>query len=292
MLPLSFDSAIEIQRFRQLIKERLEKKQAGEETIKFIQDHVHTDADTAKEIYEYFLEQYRFSEIPDLKTMIIERYKAEKNYLLVQSMFGRRVNDALSRAIGWIMGSYGNRDVEMGISDNGFYFAGESLNIEKALKELKPENLKLILEEAIGHTDILTRRFRHCAGRSLMILRNYKGRARTVGKQQIKSQFLLYAIKKISKDFPILREARREVLEDLMDINNAKQVLGLIKDGKIKVKIRDTKLPSPFSLNLILQGHADLIRIEDKQEFLRRMHELYRKNLWAKDEAIEYKGVK
>jgi Lhr-like helicase len=47
-------------------------------------------------------------------------------------MYGRRVNDALSRALGWIMGNYGNRDVEMGINDNGFYFAGEKLDIERS----------------------------------------------------------------------------------------------------------------------------------------------------------------
>jgi len=292
MLPLSFDSALEINRFRQLMREKFEKKEDKKTMIEFIMDYSYLDKDTAEAVYEYFNEQYRFSEIPDTKTITIERYHAEKNYLLVQSMYGRRVNDAISRALGWIMGSYGNRDVEMGISDNGFYFAGESLNIEKALRELKPESLKTLLEEAISHTDILTRRFRHCASRSLMILRNYKGKSRSVGKQQVKSHFLLHAVKKISKDFPILREARREVLEDLMDINNAKQILEWIKLGRIKIKIKDVKLPSPFSLNLILQGHSDLIRIEDKQEFLKRMHELHRKNLWAKDETINFEGLK
>jgi len=291
MLPLSFDSAMEINRFRQLIREKFEQKLAKKEIIDFIKTHLYITENVANEIYDYCNEQYRFSEIPDTKTITIERYHAEKNYLLVQSMYGRRVNDALSRALAWIMGSYGNRDVEMGISDNGFYFAGESLNIEKALKELNPDNLKAMLEEAIGKTDILTRRFRHCAGRSLMILRTYKGRAKSVGKQQVKSHFLLHAVKKISKDFPILREARREVLEDLMDINNTKQVLEWIKSGKLKIKIKDVRLPSPFALNLILQGHSDLIRTEDKQEFLKRMHELHKKSLWAKDEVIDYKDV-
>jgi ATP-dependent Lhr-like helicase len=290
MLPLSFDSALEINRFRQLMRERFDKKESKEEIIEFIKKHVYVDDACAKEVYDYFNEQYRFSEIPDSKKIIIERYRAEKNYLLVQSMYGRRVNDALSRALGWIMGSYGNRDVEMGISDNGFYFAGESLNIEKALNELKPENFKQILDEAIGHTDILTRRFRHCASRALMILRNYKGISRSVGKQQVKSHFLLAAVKKISKDFPILKEARREVLEDLMDIKNARLVLEAIKEKFVQVKIKDVKLPSPFSLNLIMQGHSDLIRVEDKQDFLKRMHQLHLKSLWAKDETIDYPG--
>jgi len=278
-LPLSFDSACEINRFRQLMNEKFSKKDSKEEIIKFVREHLYTTEQTAESIYQYFNEQFRFSEIPNNKTILIERYKSEKNYVLFNSMYGRRVNDALSRAIAFIVGRYGQRDVEIGISDNGFYLAGESLNIENALDILKPEKLKEILTEAINHTDILARRFRHCAGRSLMILRNYKGVNKSVGKQQMKSHFLLASVKKMGNDFPILREAKREVLEDLMDIENAKLVLKWINEGKVKIKIRETKLPSPFSLGLILQGHSDLIRIEDKQDFLKRMHALHLKEI-------------
>ncbi len=282
MLPLSFDSALEMNRFRQLIRERFEKKETEREILEFISKHLYVDENTGRAIYSYFKEQFNYFEIPDAKTITIERYKAEKNYILVSSLYGRRVNDALSRALGYIMGKYGNRDVEMGISDNGFYFAGESLDIEKAFKELKVENIKEILEEAVNKTDILARRFRHCASRSLMIIRNYKGVSKSVGKQHLKSHFLLASVKKLSKDFPILREARREVLEDLMDINNAKLVLSWIKEGRIKIRAKEVHLPSPFSLNLILQGHTDLLRIEDKQDFLKRMHELHLKEIGAR----------
>ncbi|MBM3246979.1 ATP-dependent helicase [Candidatus Pacearchaeota archaeon] len=274
-LPLSFDSALEINRFRQLILEKFESKQNKKEILEFISSHLHIPEEGSQAIYSYFLEQYEYSSIPNTKLITIENYKAEKNYIIVNSMYGRRVNDALSRALGYVMGHYGNRDIEMGISDNGFYFAGERLDIEKAIKELKPEDLKTILEEAVNKTDILARRFRHCASRSLMILRNYKGINRSVGKQQIKSHFLLASVKKISKDFPILKEAKREVLEDLMDIKNAKQVLEWIREGKIKIKQMKSRLPSPFALNMVLQGHTDFLRIEDKQDFLKRMHELH-----------------
>ena len=95
----------------------------------------------------------------------------------------------------------------------------------------------------------------------------------------MKSHFLLAAVKRISNEFPILREARREIFEDLMDIENAGLVLRWIEQGKVKIKVIETPLPSPFSLNLIIQGHSDLIRIEDKQEFLRRMHQLHIRNI-------------
>jgi ATP-dependent Lhr-like helicase len=108
--------------------------------------------------------------------------------------------------------------------------------------------------------------------RALMILRNYKGRVKSVGKQQVKSGFILDAVKKISGEFPILKEARREVLEDVMDIANAKKIIELVKEGKIKIKFVQTSIPSPFSLNLIMQGRMDLLKMEDKIEFLKRVY--------------------
>ena len=112
-----------------------------------------------------------------------------------------------------------------------------------------------------------------------MILKNYKGREKSVGRQQVSSEFLYRAVKKISSEFPILKEARREVLEDLMDINNAKIILDRIHKGEIKIKNKDTILPSPFSLNLMINGYADLIKIEDKAAFLKRMHEIHMKSI-------------
>ena len=102
----------------------------------------------------------------------------------------------------------------------------------------------------------------------------------------MKSHFLLHAVKKITNEFPILREARREVLEDLMDIENAKKVLTWIKEGKVKMVFEKTKIPSPFATNLILQGHSDLIRIEDKQNFLKRIHQEHLKMIgeWERED--------
>jgi len=274
MLPLSFDSGLEIGSFRKLMHENFESGMKKEKMLDLIMKHLHIKEKTAESIYNYFEEQHQFMEIPRSDLMLVEKYRSSsKNHLIFHSTYGRRVNDALSRAFGFLIGRLGGRDIEIGINDNGFYIAGEKISIKTPLEYLKPENLEEVLKEAVDKTDVLARRFRHCAGRSLMILRNYKGRSKSVGKQQMKSHFLFHAVKKITNEFPILREARREVLEDLMDIENAKLVLGWIREGKVKIKIVETEVPSPFATNLVLQGYSDLIRIEDRQEFLKRMHE-------------------
>jgi len=275
MLPLSFDLALEIQRFRKLMNEKFEAKKKEREIKAFIGEFLYVDEKAVNAIYGFFREQHLFSKIPHENRLLIESYedKDEKKYLIFHTLYGRRVNDALSRAFAFAIARYGNRDIELGISDNGFFLASHSkMNIDKALKDVNPKNLREILEQAIEKTEVFKRRFRHCATRSLMILLSYKGRKKSVGKQQMKSGFLLGSVKRIGDNFPILKETRREVLEDLMDIENSSQVLGWIHDGKLKVEKISNDLPSPFAFNLIMQGYADLMRIEDKIEFLKRMH--------------------
>src|SRR3989338_7781101 len=83
---------------------------------------------------------------------------------------------------------------------------------------------------------------------------------------------LMAALKRLDPDFSILKEARREVLEDLMDIKNTEIVLNSIESGAIKIVEIETSVPSPFAFNIALQGSLDVMKIEDKHEFLRRMH--------------------
>ena len=107
-----------------------------------------------------------------------------------------------------------------------------------------------------------------------MILRSYKGYVKRVGRQQMNSKILMDAVKRIDPNFSILKEAKREVLEDVMDFVHAQQVLESIEKKEIAVIEAFAPLPSPFAFNLVSQGVSDIIKIEDKYEFLRRMHQM------------------
>jgi ATP-dependent Lhr-like helicase len=66
-------------------------------------------------------------------------------------------------------------------------------------------------------------------------------------------------------------------MEDLMSVSDAEKVLQWIESGEVKIKKINTPLVSPFGLNLVLQGRSDLIKMEDRASFLKRMHELHNK---------------
>ena len=281
MLPLSFDLACNIGKFRRYMLDMFVNNWKKKEILKYIHEYLHVDNNAANAIYDYFKEQYLYSEIPHDKKIVVELYNSgdgkEKKYIIFHSLFGRRVNDVLSRVIAYAASRIHHRDIEVGISDNGFYLAcphDKHINATQALDMIDPENFNEVIKRAIEGTEVLKRRFRHCAGRAMMILRNYKGQKKRVGRQQVSSMILLNAVKRISDDFCVLKEARREVLEDLMDVNNAMAILNCIKSGDIEIKATNTKIPSPFAFNLVTQGYTDILRMEDKIEFIKRMHQM------------------
>jgi len=274
VLPLSFDLALEIQRFRKLMKEKI--KLSKKEVLKFIDEHLYLDERGKEALYNYFCQQYKYvKEIPNEKELLVEHFSdKEGSYIIFHSLYGRRVNDVLSRCIAYAISRIQHKDVEISLNDNGFYISGKGKKVQilRAFNLLNSKELVDIAKNAIEGSEVLKRRFRHCAGRALMILRSYKGKKKNVGRQQVSSMILLNAVKRVSDNFPILKEARREVLEDLMDIEDAIKVLKDIELGKIKIKETNTNLPSPFAFNIVLQGRMDMLKIQDRVEFLKKMH--------------------
>ncbi len=277
MLPLSFDLALEIGRFRKLMNELFCANKPKKEILEFINNYLYVDKNAAESIYDYFYGQFNYAEIPSHSRIIVEQYTDDKNkrkYYIFHTLYGRRVNDCLSRAVAFAVARTQHRDVEIGINDNGFYVASDkSVNVMQAFNLIKSKEMRKVMDMAIENSEILRRRFRHCASRAMMILRNYMGHRKRVGRQQVSSMILINAVKRIDPNFCILKEARREVLEDLMDIENTTKVIEGIEQKKILVKEIKSGLPSPFAFNVVLQGFTDVMKIEDRVEFVRRLHE-------------------
>jgi len=282
-LPLSFGLAEEIQQFRLKMAEMFEAEQSESEIKNFISAYLYLDQLAVDSLYSYFREQQLLSEIPHKTKILVEYYQEElqpelwkspiKTWVIFHTLYGRRVNDALSRALAWLIARREDKDVEIGITDHGFYLAHEgSVRVMSAFELLQEREIRQVLSDALSNTEILKRRFRHCATRSLMILKNYKGRRKSVGRQQLNATILKSAVEALDDRFPVLKEAYREVMEDSMDVNNAERVLERIKSGQIDIVGRIAKHPSPFAFHIVMQGRSDLIKIEDRQDFIQRMY--------------------
>ncbi len=274
-LPLSFDLAMDIQKFRSFMEAKFEYRRSKEEIMEFIYDYLYVDDFAANSIYEYFVEQYKYAKIPSNRCLLIEYYKGfgGRKFVIFHCLFGRKVNDALSRAVAYVVAQRYNTNVTLSISDNGFYLSSDgTIGGLESFKELTPENFEIILTNSLNKTETLASRFRHCAGRSLMTLRRYKGESKSVGRQQVRGKILLKFVQDMDDNFSILKEARREAMEDYMDINNALKIINMIDSGEMEMKTINTVIPSPFAFNLVSQGYLDVLNQNDKAEFTKRMH--------------------
>ena len=274
-LPLAFDLAVDIQRFRYILESKFQYGRSKEEIMEFLHEYLYVDEFAANSIYEYFNEQFLYAQIPHKQKLLVEYYTGfgGRKFVVFHSLFGRKTNDAIARAVAYVASDRNKRNITISITDNGFYLSSDGkMGALEALKRLNPNNFENILIRSLDKTETLASRFRHCAGRSLMTLRRYKGHEKSVGRQQVRGKILLKYIQEMDNNFPILKESRREATEDYMDIRNAKRVISWISSGEMEIKTINTIIPSPFAFNLVSQGYLEVLKQNDKSEFTKRMH--------------------
>lgn len=277
-LPLSYDLGLKIGRFRQSVARQLSMGAEDDDIVEWIVHNYYLDENTARAIFGYIKEQYRFTgEVSTHEDITVEKYIDDDNRqnIIFQTIYGRRAHDALARILANMLQRKYGSNIGMVIDDNGFILVTprRPVDIDQLLEDLTECDPEEELKEAVKKTELMKRRFRHVAGRSLMILRNYAGNSKTVGQQQMKGHFLLSTIRnKYDENFPMIKETYREIMEDAMDIQNAEEVIEGLETGRISYGVRDTDIPSPFSHNLLLQGSTDVIKMEDRKERLQKMH--------------------
>ncbi|RLF26291.1 MAG: ATP-dependent helicase, partial [Thermoplasmata archaeon] len=283
MLPLSYDLAVQIARFRARIAREIEEGRDQEEIVAEIARECSTDEKAARAIFEYIREQLAFlrslgvDEFPSDEVILVETYLSEdgNSYRVFHTLVGRRANDALSRALAYVVGRKVGRNLGVVVADNGFALVfPRGVEPQGLLGELDPNGLRDTLRSALANTELLKRRFRHVAARGLMILRNYKGHEIRVSRQQASAETLLKAVSDI-EGFPLLRETYREIMEDFMDVETAELVLRSLRDGRAReVELPPLNVPSPFSHGIVLQGLSDVVLMEDRRAMLERFHRM------------------
>jgi ATP-dependent Lhr-like helicase len=274
MLPRSFDLSLEIARFRRELAAKLDEPEEG--VIEWLVKDFDIDHGSARSILSYFKEQRSAVDIvPDDRTLAVEGYldQAGNHDIVFHFPFGRRVNDALSRAYAFQLTQRLGCNVSVSVVDDAFMISvPRKVQLRDLESLVQSKDLESILRKAIRDSEIFKQRFRHTAARSFMILRNYKGREVSVNRQQVRSGYLLDYLSSL-KDVPVLEETYREILEDVMDIANAKLVLEGLEKGEVALASIDfSPTPSPFAHNVVLAGISDIVLMEDRSSLLRELH--------------------
>ena len=296
MLPLSFDSALRVGEFRRRVASMLLGK-GRDHTLRYLVEEYALEEHAAKAIIDYFQEQLEYAGVvPSDKEVLVEYFEDEMGWnIAFHTLYGRRVNDALSRAFASHLSSMLGLPVRITVTDNGFMLTVKKRPSKKLIQDLLrrvlSSNLRRTLEEAVSRTELMKRRFRHVAQRSFMILRRYKGREKSPERLQLSAQHLLGILLEEYPDNPVVRETFREILEDYMDIRNAERVLDWIRSGEVKIVIRGPlPVPSPFAHHMVAKGHSDVVLMEDKRRLLALLHERIMEYLREKGRGARGRG--
>lgn len=233
------------------------------------------DPEAAATLSTLFEAQERLSEVPGQDTLLVEESPNEQGYAYAfHAPLGRSACEAIGRAIAARLGRRFGRDLSLTVADLGWsiLLPGDArLDRANLPALLDPSRFADDVLEGLDRGELPARRFRHVAGTALMVLRNPEGGRRRVGGLLWVSNRLYPLVKTACPDHPLLRETRREVLEDLLDVPSALSWLG----RGPSVRIRTLDAPSPFTTAWINPGGASAgepLRFESPAEALRRLH--------------------
>ncbi|RLA76303.1 MAG: hypothetical protein DRG33_08010, partial [Deltaproteobacteria bacterium] len=244
------------------------------DALGYLLRNYHMEERTARSIISYVKEQMAAGAVPTMKRILVEGYVdgSGRIGIIFHMPFGRRTNEALARGYSTAISRKYRMNVRMCLTDDGFMLTvPKAIPLDEIPGLLRADDLEDAVKESVVSSEVFKQRFRHCAMRSFMVLRNYQGKDIPVSKQVKHSETILQSF--YDPEFPVIKETFNEVLNEYMDIGHAREVLKKIEKGRMKFVFRDySDVPTPFSYNIVLAGASDIIMMEDKTTLLKELH--------------------
>jgi ATP-dependent Lhr-like helicase len=270
----SSELAVELSAFRAEAARRLGEAGAPA-TLGWLADAFELDPGAAAVIVELIDAQEQWSEVPAAEGLLVEEAPAPEGPGLVYTFHAplhRAACEAMARAVGARLGRRFGRNLTLGVADLGWSIRlpeGAALAAVDLEPIVSADGLADDVLEGLDRGELLARRFRHVASTALMVLRNPEpGRKVRVGGLNWVSTRLYPLVKAACPDHPLLRQTRREVLDELLDVPAA--VLWLA--SRPTIRLRSLPGLSPFAAAWIEPGPVEALQYESPGDALRRLH--------------------
>jgi ATP-dependent Lhr-like helicase len=219
-----------------------------------------------------FEAQERLSEVPGAGDALVEESPHDQGLTYTfHAPLSRSACEALARATAARLGRRFGLDLSLCAADLGWSIRlpeGASLSADEIAPLLTPDGFADDVLEGLDRGELLARRFRYVAGTAQMVLRNPEGGRRRVGGLLWVSTRLYPLVKAACPDHPLLRETRREVLDDLLDAPTALAWL----ESRPATRFRALDSLSPFAAAWVDPGRSEAVRYESPDEALKRLH--------------------
>ncbi len=188
--------------------------------------------------------------LPDDRTIIAEHFKdsSGNSQLMFHSVFGRRIHGPLALLAAKAAEEYLGAEIGSVDEEEGFllYSYGDGILPEGVLQKINPDTCLKQLEILLPVTPVFNMAFRYNSGRALMMGVRKNGR-QPLWMQRLRSAEMMEQVVR-EKEHPLMRETRRECMQELWDAEGLKELLYDIRSGIVEVREVYTEMPSPMSL--------------------------------------------
>lgn len=197
--------------------------------------------------------------LPDHRTIILEHFSDEAgdHQLMVHSIFGRQINAPLAILMQEAARRTSYMDASVYEDDDGILLMSGGVIPDCLIQSIPPESARPVLEAILPATPLFHTTFRYNAARALL-MGVRKGHRQPLWVQRLRGAEMLDMVVRHA-DHPLMRETRRECLEDYWDLPGLEEILGRVQSGEIQIRELYREEPSPFSLPLRRQAESNLL---------------------------------
>ncbi|MDZ4796563.1 MAG: DEAD/DEAH box helicase, partial [Bryobacteraceae bacterium] len=266
-MPLTAQLADEERHLRRDLRKAWDAGGAGE-CERILRKEWGTDEPVTERVIAYLERQNKAAPIPADEPVLIERVREGRSLLMLfHVVAGRAVNRSLAWVVAHRLGVSGS--VVANHDDHAFLLSVSPKDqpSEAQLRAaFNPTGFRVDLQTALERTETLGRQFRPVAEiGQLLPRRTYRGL--TPARASSWNGSLLYTTLRLHEpEHPLVREAIRATMEDMMDVDRAEAEAGRLFEAKWE--IYDLPRPTPFGLELFAAFSRETLLAQDPDRAL------------------------
>ena len=199
--------------------------------------------------------------LPDDGTLLVEHFRDEtgNHQMMVHSVFGKPVNEPLAILLAEEAKRRLGTNISFVADDDGLLLFpyDDCAFPEGLLGDISPDGAADLLSAVLPAAPAFNMAFRYNAARALMMGVKKAGRV-PLWVQRMRGAEMLDSLVR-QENHPLMRETRRECLEDTWDLPGVLRVLNGVRAGTILIREMNLELPSPMSFLLRQQTVAAMM---------------------------------
>ena len=196
--------------------------------------------------------QQRESALPVPGRLVVEHTTSrEGEHLFIYPFAGRLAHEGLATLLAWRLGQLSPATFSIAVNDYGFELLSSTLAApdEATLRRLlRPTDLLDDLLASMNASELARRQFRDIARIAGLIFQGYPGRGKSARQLQASSGLIFDTISRYDPDNRLLEQARREVLEQALEVNRLREALARIEAASLSVHETARLTPLAFPL--------------------------------------------